>query len=108
MIDPSTKKNQFKNMTEEAIHLLKIVKTKATREENSTTDKLMNFKTMDLLLFRKKLILKITTINLVIKESNMVIKKELVAMLIDKLKILLIGKILIFNLYIVKICLLFS
>jgi hypothetical protein len=53
------------------------------REENLTTNKLMNFKMTDLLLFKKSLMFKTTIINLDIKESNMVIKKELPATSID-------------------------
>lgn len=43
----------------------------------------MNFKVMDLLLFKKSLMVKTTIINLDTKESNMVINKELLAMSID-------------------------
>lgn len=82
-IDLNINKKMFNKMTEEVIHLCKIVKIKMIREENLTTNKLMNFKMTDLLLFKKSLMFKTTIINLDIKESNMVIKKELPATSID-------------------------
>lgn len=84
IINLNIKKKELNKMIEEVIHLYKIVKMKATREENSITDKLMNFKTMDLLLFRKNLMCKTIIINMDIKENNMVIKKELLVMYIDR------------------------
>jgi hypothetical protein len=53
MINLNIKKSRNKKMIEEVIHLLKIVKTKQTSAENSTTNKLILYKMMDLLLSKK-------------------------------------------------------